>query len=394
MHHRIRSTILAIASLLSPVVVATVGTSREAVDRVIAQQMNESGIVGLGAAVIVDRRIVWTRGYGFADKANGRPFTPDTVMNVASIAKTMIGVSMMRAVHEGKLSLDEDINTYLPFRVVNPHRPDAKITLRDLATHSSGITDRWAVYAATYHYGGDAPEPLDRFLAGYFKPDGKHYSRDNFIDAAPGQMREYSNIGAALAAYIVERVTDEPFDAYTRKHIFEPLKMDHTVWFPSKVDPALRATPYVSHGGHIIPIPVYGSTTWPDGGLHTSVSELSRFFIAMLGDGACESARILDAEGTQAMRRFQFTAARHPDNFPASEGNSGLFWRTKFNGALVGHGGNDPGVQTEMLATPDGRVAVILFSNTSLEDSGQRASGLIFDALWKHAQALAGATKH
>ncbi len=55
----------------------------------------------------------------------------------------------MRAVQEGKLSLDTDINTYLPFKVVNPHHPNARITLWNLATHTSGIADRWEVYRDT-----------------------------------------------------------------------------------------------------------------------------------------------------------------------------------------------------------------------------------------------------
>ena len=164
--------------------------------------MAKAGIVGLGAAVIVDRQVVWMKGYGFADWQRTRPFTPNTIMNVGSIAKPFVGVAMMRAVHEGKLALDEDINTYLPFRVVNPHHPNERITLRHLATQSSSITDRWAVYSGTYHYGGDSPEPLGRFLEQYFTRNGRNYSRANFLDAKPGARREYSNIGAALAGYM------------------------------------------------------------------------------------------------------------------------------------------------------------------------------------------------
>ena len=131
-----------------------------ALDALVAKQMAEAGIMGLAAAVIVNRQVVWMKGYGFADWQRTRPFTPATIMNVGSIAKPFTGVAMMRAVQEGKLSLDEDINRYLPFRVVNPHHPTEKITLRHLATHTSGITDRWEVYSRAYHYGGDSPEPL------------------------------------------------------------------------------------------------------------------------------------------------------------------------------------------------------------------------------------------
>ena len=119
-----------------------------ALDSLVAAQMAEAGIMGIGAAVIVNRQVAWMKGYGYADWQRTKPFTPTTIMNVGSIAKPFVGVAMMRAVQEGKLSLDADINTYLPFRVVNPYHPNEKITLRSLATHTSGITDRWEVYAA------------------------------------------------------------------------------------------------------------------------------------------------------------------------------------------------------------------------------------------------------
>ena len=362
-------------------------------DSLIKQQMSEVGIMGLAAAIIVDKEVVWVKGYGFADKQREAPFTPDTVMKVASIAKPFTGVAMMRAVHEGKLSLDEDINKYLPFRVVNPHYPKEKITLRHLATHSSSITDRWEVYGGTYHYGGDSPQPLGRFLEQYFARDGKHYSSDNFLDAKPGSRRDYSNIGAGLAGFIVERAFGEPLNVYTRTHIFKPLQMKGSGWFLSEVDPEHLSTLYAAQDGFSIPIQYYGDTTYPGGGLLTSVADLSKFFIALLSGGEYLGSRILDAGSTEEMLRFQFNDANRLENFPAADGNSGLFWRTKYNGTRIGHGGNDPGIHTVMLSDLSKEVGVILFVNTSLSEDDQGASEKIFDALWKHAVSLKKATK-
>ncbi len=359
-----------------------------ALDSLIAQQMEDAGIMGMSAAVLVNREVVWMKGYGFADWQRTRPFTPNTIMNAGSIAKPFTGVSMMRAVHEGKLSLDADINTYLPFRVVNPHHPNEKITLRQLATHSSSITDRWDVYRRTYIYGGDSPVPLGQFLTQYFAVGGKDYSRDNFLDAKPGASRDYSNIGAALAGFIVERAVGQSLQVYTRRHIFTPLGMTRTGWRLSEVDLANHSTLFVSQNGQTIPIPLYGLTTYPDGGVRTSVSDLSRFFIAMLNNGVYQGVRILDESMAAEMQRFQFSDGNRPENFPAADGNSGLFWRTKFNGTRVGHGGNDPGVQTEMLSNLSRDIGVVMFLNTSLAGTDQRASGVIFDALWKYAEAL------
>lgn len=370
-----------------PALLAAPGADGD-VDGVIRQKMADAGIVGSGAAIILDREIVWSNGYGLADQATGRVFTPDTIMNVGSISKTVLGAAMMRAVQGGVLSLDADINDYLPFRVVNPHRPSEKITLRHLATHTSGITDRRAVYAGTYHYGGDAPERLGAFLERYFVPGGSLYSPDNFLNAKPGSQRAYSNIGAALAGYIVEIATGAPLNVYTREHIFKPLGMSDTGWFLSEVDRAKHSTLYVAQNGLTIPIPLYGGTTYPDGGVRTSVADLSKFFAALLNGGEFRGVRILERGVAEEMMRFQFDDSHRPENFPASSGNSGLFWRTKFSGTRVGHGGSDPGLHTEMLADLHREIGVVLFVNTSLSGDEQEAVSVIFDAVWKHAETL------
>jgi hypothetical protein len=117
-------------------------------------------------------------------------------------------------------------------------------------------------------------------------------------------------------------------------------------------------------------------------------ADLSTFFIALLNDGEYQGARILDAPMAAEMQRFQFNDANRPENFPATEGNSGLLWRTKFNGQRVGHGGNDPGLQREMLADLSKHVGVILFLNTSLSGLDQCAMATIFNALWKHGESF------
>lgn len=357
-------------------------------DRVIEQRMREGGMVGVGAAIIVDKRLVWTKGYGFADRDRAIAFTPDTVMNIGSISKTVTGVALMRAVQEGKLSLDQDINAYLPFKVVNPSFPDVPITLRQLATHTSSIVDRWSVYERTYHYGGDSPEPLASFLADYFVPGRSRYAQENFLQARPGTRREYSNIGAGLAGYIVERAVGERLDVYTRQQVFAPLGMRSTAWFLPDVPAQRHAQLYVAQNGLSIPIPLYGGTTYPDGGVRTSVADLSRFFLALLNDGAYDGARILDRRSVQEMLRFQYTTANKPDNVDLAQKNSGIFWSTKYDVTRIGHGGSDPGVKTEMLSDLDKRIGLIFFTNTSLGEEQFGEYEGILDALWQRARTL------
>ncbi len=371
--------------------------ARSALDGIIEQHMNEAGMVGLGAAIIVDKKLVWTQGYGFADKEHAVPFTPDTTMNIGSISKTFTGVALMRAVQDKTLSLDEDINTYLPFKVINPYFPSAPITLRQLATHTSGITDRWSVYEGTYHYGGDSPESLGEFLKGYFTSSGKYYSKDNFLDVKPRTHREYSNIGAGLAGYIVEIAVGEKLNTYTKRHIFAPLRMNNTGWFLSEIDPANHSKLYVAQGGLSVPIQLYGGTTYPDGGVRTSVVDLSRFFIALLNNGEFEGARILEKKSAEEMLRFQYTESNKPKNVNLDgedSVNSGIFWATKSDTTRIGHNGSDPGVRTMMLSDPARDVGVILFTNTSLCDEEMGKYNAIFDALWKHAVELKNREQH
>ncbi len=392
------ATIAAIAGiLLSGKVAASdqahpsaVDTSGE-LDNIVEQQMTETGMVGVGAAIIVNRKVVWAKGYGFADKAHATPFTPDTIMNIGSISKTFTGAALMLAVQEGKLSLDENINTYLPFKVTNPYFPNEPITLRQLATHTSGIADRRSIYERTYHYGGDSPEHLGEFLKGYLISSGKYYSKDNFLDVKPYTHRVYSKIGAGLAGYIVVIAVREKLTVYSTRHIFDPLKMDRTGWFLSEIDAADHSKLYVAQGGMAIPIQLYGGTTYPDGGVRTSVADLSKFFIALLNDGEYEGVRILKKESAEEMLKFQYTMSNKPDNVNVSgedSVNSGIFWATKYDTTRIGHNGSDPGVRTMMLSDPAKEVGVILFTNTSLSDEEMGKYGAIFDALWKHAVIL------
>lgn len=362
----------------------------EPIDTRVAERMREGGLVGVGAAIVVDGRIRWLKGYGFADRERAVPFTPDTVMNIGSISKTVTGVALMRAVQQGDLSLDADINAYLPFKVVNPSFPAAPITLRQLATHTSGITDRWEVYAGAYRYDGQAPEDLGLFLRHYFDPAGKYYDPQNFLASAPGTHREYSNIGAALAGYIVERAVGERLDAYTKRHIFAPLGMTSTTWHLADVPPGHHARLYIAQNSLVVPISPYELTTYPDGGVRTSVADLARFFAALLDGGQYRGARILSSASTREMLRFQYDAAHTPDNVDPKKKNSGIFWATKMDGRLVGHGGSDPGLKTEMLADPSLRVGVILFTNTSLGEDEMKSYAALLSDLRAYAERMDG----
>ncbi len=364
-------------------------TTKISIDSFIENKMKETGIVGIGVSIIIDKKVAWTNGYGYADKENKIPFTTSTIMNIASISKTFTGLCIMKAVEEGKVSLDEDINKYLPFKVINPNFPNDKITLRHLATHTSGLADRYPFYTdSTYFYGGSKPEPLGEFLKNYFVQGGRYYSKDNFLNAKPGTNRDYSNIGAGLAGYIIELRTGKTLNEYAKKHIFKPLKMQNSGWALNEININKHSKLYEKKGDSIVQIQFYEGTTYPDGGVRTSVQELSKFFISLLNDGKYKKTRLLKKETVEEMLRFQYSEQNKPENVKLNKVNQGIFWATKLGATRIGHNGSDPGVRTFMLSDLNKEFAVIVFFNTSLTEEDEGKFFDIYEELYKFAKDI------
>lgn len=359
------------------------------IDSIIQKKMDESGIVGLGAAIIISKELVWKKGYGFADRENKVLFSTSTIMNIASVSKTITGACLMKAVEQGKVSLDKDINSYLPFKIHNPYFPNEIVTLRNLATHTSGLTDRYPFYTdSLYHTGKDSPEALGDFLRNYFVPGGRHYAKENFLDHKPGTFREYSNIGAALAGYIVELRSGERLDDYSRRYIFKPLKMDDTGWFLSEIDLKNHSKLYDKQTNTVKQIPLYGLTTYPDGGVRSSVNDLSAFFTCLLNNGKYKNKQVLQEGTVREMLKFQFDAQHTPENVKPEALNSGIFWATKMGATRIGHNGSDPGVRIFMLSDLKKEVAVVLFINTSLTENEEPIFFDIYTALYQYGKSI------
>jgi CubicO group peptidase (beta-lactamase class C family) len=361
----------------------------KSIDSLIEKKIHEAGIVGMGAAIIKDKKLIWTNGYGYADREKKVPFTPSTIMNIASISNTFTGFCIMKAVEEGKVKLDEDINNYLPFKIINPNFPNEKITLRELATHTSGLADRYPFYTdSTYFYNGQKHEALGDFLKNYFVKGGTHYSKDYFLNSKPGTHRDYSNIGAGLAGYIIELRTGKKLNNYSRKYIFKPLKMINSGWNLSEINLKTHSKLYQKESDSIKLIPLYEGITYPDGGVRTSVNELSRFFITLLNEGKYNNKRLLRKELAAEMLRFQFTESNKPDNVKIDKLTSGIFWATKMGGKRIGHNGSDPGVRTFMLSDLNKEIAIIVFFNTSLSEADENKFFDIYEDLYKYASEL------
>ena len=171
-----------------------------------------------GAAVVVvkDGAVVYQHGYGCADLEHRIPITPQTLFDVASVAKQFTGLSVAMLVQQGKLSLDDDIHKHLP-DVPDFGKP---ITINHLVHHTSGLRD-WPETLALSDMEMEAPITLDTIL--------EMVRRQRELDFAPGEEEQYSNTGYNLLAATVAKVTGQSFRAWTDRNLFQPLGMKHTL---------------------------------------------------------------------------------------------------------------------------------------------------------------------
>lgn len=338
---------------------------------------DKSELAGFSTAIVNSKKTRYKKSFGYADIKRNKKYTNHTLQNIGSISKTFIALAVMKAVEQGKLDLDNDINTYLPFDVIHPYHPKKPITVRHLATHTSGIIDT-EIYYNSYVY--ETPSEVDAsiypedyrpiieliktnvkmdestFFKNTLSTSGIWYSEDNFIENAPGEKYDYSNIAAALAAFVVENATGISYEEYTQKHIFNPLHMDATGWGFNDVNMLNHATLYYTKD---FKVPRYSLVTKADGGLLTNTSDFSKYLIEMI-KGYNGKGKLLSAASYKEMFSLQ---TKHD---AIKEAMGGIFWDIYDNGT-IGHDGGDPGIVTNCLFDPIKNKGYYFMTNTSGE---------------------------
>jgi CubicO group peptidase (beta-lactamase class C family) len=237
---------------------------------------------GPGAVVVVVTRDaeIFAKGYGFSDIEAKKPFTADaTLVRPGSISKLFTGIAVMQLVDAGRLDLDRDVNVYLDFAIPVPQR-GVPVTLRRLLTHRAGFEEHVKGLFSRER----EPEPLGRWLA-------KNLPRRLFPD---GDVEAYSNYGLALAGYIVERVSGEPYATYMQRHILGPLGMSHSTFqqpLPDDLAP-LMAKGY--RRSDQPPLPFFETiAAAPAGALSATGEDMGRFIQALINGGELDGVRIL-----------------------------------------------------------------------------------------------------
>ncbi|HEV2442561.1 MAG TPA: serine hydrolase domain-containing protein [Steroidobacteraceae bacterium] len=314
-------------------------------DGFIPYAIRSGDIAGATISVVANGQIIFAKGYGFADMRTREPVVADrTVFLPASISKTFTWTAVMQLVQAGKLDLDRDVNDYLDFRIPEKFGP---ITLRDLMTHTPGFEDNLA--------GGMYKSPSD--LVPYREYLVKQLPAEIF---PPGKIVAYSNYGAMLAGYIVQRVSGESYPEYIARHIFQPLGMTHST-FDQPLPPALAKD--LSQGytkaSDDEPFPVEYNELAPAGGLRSTAVDMAHFMIAQLEGGSYDGASILSPATTQLMHTPQSRMA------PGMNGFDLGFYQENRNGLrIIGHAGDLTAFHSDMHLLLDKDVGFFISLNS------------------------------
>ena len=289
-------------------------------DGVVPLQLDREDIAGATVAIVKDGKLLFAKGYGFSDVAAKKPVSPEeTMFRPGSVSKLFTWTSVMQLVEQGKLDLDKDVNEYIDFKI--PGAFGKPITLKNLLTHTPGFEEQVKDLITNKV---ETPN-----LGNYLKT---HIPARIF---PPGTVPAYSNYGAALAGYIVERVSGEPFDQYVQNHIFKPLGMTHST-FDQPLPEGFA--PNMSNGykiGSEKPEPFETVTPAPAGSLSSSAVDMAQFMLAHLQNGKYGDTQILKPETAQLMHSRLFGLD------PAANAMAYGFYEEERNGQrIIGHAGD------------------------------------------------------
>ena len=318
------------------------------IDGYLPVEMDRAGVNGVAVAVVKDGQVLLARGYGTADRERRAAVSPDTLFRIGSISKLFTWTAVMQLVEQHRLDLDADVQQYIDFEL--PKTFAQPITLRQLMTHTAGFEE-------SFH--------------GMWASEGESLDLRSYLVArvpariyAPGTMAAYSNYGATLAGYIVQRRSGEPFDSYVREHILRPLGMTHTTFvqpLPAELAPAMSR----GYGEGADPAkPFELIRVEPAGSASASANDMARFMRTELADGSLDGGRILQPGTLARMHAAQWWPQPHGPAMALG------FWEDGGYGVrVIGHGGDSEWFHSGLYLLPAQHVGVFISQNSQ----GKRA---------------------
>lgn len=329
------------------------------VDGVVEAHRRGHDTPGVVVSVVKDGRVVFAKGYGFADAPAGRPAHGDgSLFRIGSISKTFVWTAAMMLADRGLLDLDADINDYLK-DIEIPNAFDAPVTMNHLMAHRAGFEDSFGVYTHTDDGSLTLAEALRQDMPVRVFP--------------PGARTSYSNWGSALAAKVVEDVAGVPYETFLQDEILGPLGMTATTLRgPAAMPDALRARFSLGHAleaqrgveKSYMQLGPYA----PAGAMASSAADMARWMRFHLGGGALDGTRLMSpqAHGRMLSRRFN----DRPGGADLAHGFVAMPYRGTI---LYGHAGGTAAFLSNMVFSPELGVGVFVSQNAV------NASGLVYE---------------
>ncbi|GAA2057616.1 serine hydrolase [Catenulispora yoronensis] len=263
------------------------------IDRTISAQLAADKIPGAAVVVVAGGKTVVAKGYGVSDVAERTPVDPvRTEFFTGSIAKVFTATAVAQLVTEGKIDPKAPVNTYLKDFKIRDTYPGRPVTIENLMTHTAGFDDE--------PLGVAVRDPKDVPKLGQYLAD-----HEPLRVRAPGTLAAYDNYGVALAGYVVESVSGEPFAQYMQEHVFGPLQMADSTFaqpHPAGVDANLAKGYRPDGGGQTAEAGQYGAWAPTGAGTVATATDVAKFMTAQLSDDPSLGAGV-----AELMQKQQFT---------------------------------------------------------------------------------------
>ncbi|MCI1696021.1 serine hydrolase domain-containing protein [Aneurinibacillus aneurinilyticus] len=343
----------------------------------IQEHMEKNQSVGISAAVVQNENTILSEGFGNAQIHEYTiPMTADTLMNLQSVSKIILAISIMQLVEKGEIQLDAPVVKYVPYFQTKNKEISDEITIKHLLTHTTGfpqnigITHMIAPNAKAIF--SDTPDEYEEALSYYGLTEEEVLRIRNREDITkwfaafeltrkPGEEWEYFTAGYTLLADVLEKVTKMKWEAYIQKYIFEPLEMNGTTTYMKEyINSNQKAQYYLLEGLKQTPLPL-NQLAAPSGFVYSTANDMAKFMSCLI-DG--QSRTLLDSSYLKEMMKphIRVCSKWEREGNPTYYGYG--FFVEEFQGTtLVEHDGSQLGVRAIISMVPSARIAVAVLMN-------------------------------
>ena len=326
-----------------------------AVDTLMLRLMATYHAPGAAVVLIKGGATVLQKSYGVRDLTTRAPVTAQTLFNIGSISKSFTALAIAQMVDQNKLDLDTPIIGYVPDLRLSEPRVTRTVTLRRLLSHASGL-------------------PPDEQWPRQVPPNRQEIIREFAtmpITAEPGTRFQYCSRCTVLAAYALERVSGQPWETYTRAHIFAPLGMTTASFGASGLERSSDGARPYQHRSILgnVQVPwgrlAYLDPLSPAAGIDASIEDLSRYALFQLGDGMILGRRLVSAQMMGQLHRPEIAVDPSWTSAPIQDLHAALGWFTgEHRGVrLMYHNGVNPGFRAAIVLVPSAKAGVVILTN-------------------------------